>query len=116
MRYFDDFISEFGFLTKDFGFELISYSEEPRAFNNFEALLQRNDLHIRITRDRGQVFIELSIDNSHWHYKDVILNEMGILWNRHPLSESELWEGYAMDIQAKELRQYIEGIENYLRD
>jgi len=115
MNYFDEFLNEFGFLTEEMGFELKSYSEEPQAFNNFGALLQRSDLLIRITRDRGQVFIEFSIDNSHWHHKDMILNEMGIPWNRHPLSDSELWEGYAMDIQAKELQQHIQDIENYLQ-
>jgi len=116
MRYFDDFINQFGFLREDLGFELISYGEKPQAFNNFGALLQKDDFHIQITRDRGQVFVEFSIDNSHWHNKDVILNELGILWNRHPTSASGLWKGYAMNIQATELQKYIQDIENYLRD
>jgi len=100
----------FGFLTEQRGFELLKYTEEPRAFDNFVAQLARpGATALRIVRDRGQVFIDISSDSRSWQSMDRLLLQLGFAWDRYP-TEGELWRGYEIANQASDLQANLDDL------
>ena len=99
----------FGYLVDEFGFSLVSFSDEPRAFDNFVGTYRRGDLAVQITRDRSQVFVSFSVDESHWQDKERILTRAGIKQERFS-TVNGLWKGYEITNQAQDLREHLETI------
>jgi hypothetical protein len=104
----------FEYLADKFGFSLVSFSDEPRAFDNFVAIYERDDLALRITRDRSQMFISLALADSDWQDKEEILEQVGIEKTRFP-TVNGLWAGYEIVNQAHDLEEHLETIVQFLR-
>lgn len=96
----------FGFLEAQHGFQLLQYSEEPRAFDNFAATFARGDTAIQITRDRSQVFVALRSGAGAWSSVPDLLEQLGVPRSRYP-TEDELWTGYDIANQSFDLRQHL---------
>ena len=62
----------FGYLVNDLGFKLVSHSYDSKAFGNFLVNYRRGDLHLRIIRDRSQIFIEFTLNGKDWMDKERI--------------------------------------------
>jgi len=84
----------FSYLSQDVGFTLLGYSDQPKAFDNFVAMYERDELKLRITRDRSQIFIAFSTDGKKWIDKEKILDIQGVSRDRFPTTDLGLWDGY----------------------
>jgi len=104
----------FGFLELA-GFVLRIEDFSPQHFGNFVATYASADLSIRLTRDRGQVFVDLSAGNESWQDKEVLLEKLAVPRTRHP-TVSGLWSGYEISIQALELQQYLPKLKEAVRE
>jgi len=108
----------FSYLEKEFGFSLLSFSDQPKAFDNFMATYSRAPIDIRIIRDRSQVFIEFRRDSGPWLQKDVLLEEIGVPRGRFPNYQvgdgDELWSGYDIKNQSADLRLYLGALIEHL--
>jgi len=97
----------FAYLEADFGFALTSFSDQPRVFDNFQAVYSRSTIDIRITRDRSQLFVELCYKNGKWHQKESLLRTLGIPMSRFPTRANGIWSGYDAENQSTDLKQYL---------
>jgi len=114
MNYQKELIDHFSYLTEDFAFVLVSFSDQPRAFDNFVAIYQRDELKLRMIRDRSQVFIAFSINGKNWLDKEKILEGQGITRDRFPTTDPGLWEGYDIKNQSADLREYLDLILSFI--
>ena len=113
MNYQKELIHHFSYLTEDFGFTLVSFTDQPRAFDNFVAIYHRDDLKLRMIRDRSQVFIAFSITGKDWLDKEKILESHGIARDRFPTTVG-LWEGYDIKNQSEDLREHLDLILSFI--
>jgi hypothetical protein len=101
----------FGYLETDFGFSLRSFTDEPRAFNNFYANYSRPPVEIRIMRDRGQVFVELKYGDGEWQHKEGLLADLGVPSSRFPTHKPDeyggFWTGYHIENQSTDLKEHL---------
>ncbi len=97
----------FGFLESEHGFALTDFIDTPAAFDNCVATYARAPFTLRLSRERGQVFVEMRHGTGPWHDKDALLARHGIHRTRHPLADDGAWTGYATATQAQDLRLYL---------
>ena len=57
-----------------------------------------------ITRERGQVFIELRHGNGPWHASEPLLARLGLSMQRHPTMDDGAWSGWGIAPQAQALQ------------
>lgn len=113
-NYQADLNQHFGFLEAEFGFSLVSFTDQPSAFDNFLAIYSRSHVDIQIIRDRSQIFIAFRESNGPWHEKERLLEKIGVRRSRFPNSKIgdsyELWSGYNIANQSNDLRKYLDTI------
>jgi hypothetical protein len=78
----------------------------PDVFGNFVALCSSPKARVRITNDRGQIFVDVASSSGPWIDKEAILESLGISRERHETAHG-LWSGYAPAVQRLELEQYL---------
>jgi hypothetical protein len=88
------------------GFTCVIQDYRPDVFGNFVAMCSSPELRIRITNDRGQIFIDLANSSGPWNDKEMILESLGIPRERHETING-LWSGYEPAVQASELERYL---------
>jgi hypothetical protein len=88
------------------GFTCVVQSHEPGAFGNFVVICSSAAGKVRVTSDRGQVFVDVSVDGESWQEKEMLLERLGLARDRYP-TEQGLWRGYAPEVQATELEQHL---------
>ena len=101
-----EFDRYFGFLRR-VGFDLESFNYEPEAFGNFVAVYRREDVALRVVRDRSEVFVDAAKAGSAWQDKETLLESSGIPRSRHEIVDG-LWAGYEIETQASDLRKNFE--------
>lgn len=113
-----DLNQHFGYLETEWGFSLESFTDQPRAFDNFLAVYSRSNVDIQIIRDRSQLFIAFRQDGGPWHEKDHLLEKLGVPRSRFPnyrIDDGyELWSGYDNGNQSNDLRTYLDLILQHL--
>lgn len=97
----------FGYLESEFGFRLTSFVDEPRVNHSFGATYASEVIEIQITRDRGQVFVELRHGAGPWYEMDPLLERLGVPYSRFSSYPSGLWHGYSIENQSTDLRQHL---------
>ncbi|MFO1419165.1 MAG: hypothetical protein U1E83_10910 [Methylotetracoccus sp.] len=117
----NDLNQHFGFLETDFGFSLASFTDEPAAFDDFVAVYSRDDIEIRVIRDRSQIFIAFRHEGGPWINKEPLLESLGVLPNHHPKrrerDHDELSSNYDIENQSNDLRKHFAIIlQNLLRE
>ena len=103
----------FDYLTTEYGFLVISKEFFPEIFGNFIIRLEKSNVRITISRDRGQVFIDFFSPQLGEKDKESILVEQGIHRGRFP-TKSGLWTGYEIDKQSIGLKQHLKLILEYI--
>ena len=88
------------------GFTCVVQDHRPDVFGNFVALCSSPKSRVRITNDRGQIFVDVATLSGPWSDKEKILESLGILRERHETING-LWSGYEPAVQALELEQYL---------
>lgn len=88
------------------GFTCVVQNHRPDVFGNFVVLCSSPRSRIRITNDRGQIFIDLAALSGPWIDKGTILESLGISRERHETTNG-LWSGYDLAVQASELAQFL---------
>jgi hypothetical protein len=53
-------VDGFGFLSEDFGLDLVTYEYNRRVPENFKMLFESRDIMLSLTLERGQLFIHIS--------------------------------------------------------
>lgn len=83
------------------GFELISWQADDDAFGDSSLVLEKENLRVRITRDRGQDFVEVASTNhsKEWFDLSLLLQAFG---SRE--SPAELTD---LDAQASRLKEAL---------
>jgi hypothetical protein len=115
MDYLDLIDRHFGYLVREFGFQITSHVYHPELFGNFAVTFQRKDLQVRLIRDRDQVFVDFSLDGKNWKDKEKILQELGVSMDRYEFGELGLWRGYEIENQGIDLRKHFDLIAEYLK-
>ena len=95
----------FSFL-EDAGFSLAVVTYSPESFGNFLVECQKPDAKFRVTKERGQIFIEVLTDNGRWLEKEKILGAAGIPMSRYETIDG-LWAGYEPANQELDLKQNL---------
>ena len=103
----------FDYLTTEYGFLVVSKEFFPEIFGNFIIRLEKGNVRITISRDRGQVFIDFFSPRLGEKDKESILVEQGIPRERFP-TKSELWTGYEIEKQSIDLKQHLKLILDYI--
>ena len=101
-----DLDTHFGFLARNNGFQRGEIRVEPRAFDNFIVCYTHDEITIRLTRDRSQVFIEFLDSVGQWRDKDILLEELGIDRTRYP-TVGGVWTGYDIENQGLDLATHL---------
>jgi hypothetical protein len=101
-----DYAALFAALEKT-GFACSVLRYEPEAVGNFVVVCSSTAGNVRVTNDRGQIFIDFGASSGAWVDKEVLLGRLGLLRDRHPTTEHGLWRGYEPGIQAAELEKYL---------
>ena len=99
-----DLRRHFGFVEADWGFALVEFTDQPQAFDNFVARYERAPFALCITRERGQVFIELRHGNGPWHASVPLLARLGLSMQRRPTMDDGAWSGWGIAPQAQALQ------------
>ena len=86
------------------GFALVEFTDQPQAFDNFVARYERAPFALCITRERGQVFIELRHGNGPWHASEPLLARLGLSMQRRPTLDDGAWSGWGIAPQAQALQ------------
>ena len=106
-----ELVHHFGYLKSEYRYKLIAFGDQPRAFDNFEAVYSKPPISLRITRDRSQVFVELRHGDSPWVCKDPLLERLGVPMSRFPTYNPEqyggLWSGYDIENQSADLKRHL---------
>jgi hypothetical protein len=113
-KYRSEFDYCFGYLQSEYGFKMNSYSEEPPAFDWFVAEFQREDIKLKVQRDRSQVFIDFALVGKPWQDKEDILESLGISRSRFATIDG-LWEGYKIENQSQDLKQHFNLLVNHIK-
>jgi hypothetical protein len=88
------------------GFTCVVQDYRPDVFGNFVALCSSPKSRVRITNDRGQIFIDVATSSGPWNDKENILESLGIPRARHQTING-LWSGYEPAAQVSELERYL---------
>ena len=97
----------FGFLESEHGFALTDFIDTPAAFDNCVATYARAPFALRMSRERGQVFVELRCGARQWHDKDPLLARLGVPMSRHAMADDGSWSGYHAAVQARDLQRHL---------
>ncbi len=85
------------------GFTLTVTRHSPESFGNFVVDCRGSAVDLKVTNDRGQIFIELKTGDDEWLDKEKILASAGLAMSRHKTIDG-LWTGYEPAIQASDLK------------
>jgi hypothetical protein len=88
------------------GFTCVVENYRPDVFGNVVALCSSPKSRVRITNDRGQIFIDVASLSGPWIDKEAILESSGISRERHETIHG-LWSGYDPAVQGPELERYL---------
>jgi|SRR5277367_6673512 len=88
------------------GFTCVVQDYRPDVFGNFVAMCSSPVLRVRITNDRGQIFVDVANLTGPWIDKEVILESLGIPRERHETING-LWSGYEPAVQTSDLERYL---------
>jgi hypothetical protein len=88
------------------GFTCVVQDYRPDVFGNFVALCSSPNSRVRITNDRGQIFVDVATLSGPCNNKEEILESIGIPRERHETLNG-LWSGYEPAVQASELERYL---------
>ena len=88
------------------GFTCLVQDFRPDVFGNFVALCSSPKSRVRVTNDRGQIFIDVATLSGPWNDKEQILESLGVPRERHETING-LWSGYEPAVQASELERYL---------
>jgi hypothetical protein len=88
------------------GFECIVDRYDPKVFGNFVVTCSSRDALLRVTNDRGQIFVAVAARSGPWRDKEEILEELRIPRSRHQ-TVAGLWAGYGPEVQADDLREFL---------
>jgi hypothetical protein len=88
------------------GFTCVVENYRPDVFGDFVALCSSPKSRVRITNDRGQIFIDVASLSGPWIDKEAILESSGISRERHETIHG-LWSGYDPSVQGPELERYL---------
>jgi hypothetical protein len=88
------------------GFTCQILDYRPDVFGNFVVLCSSPEVRVRITNDRGQIFVDVATLSGPWNDKEAILESLGIARDRHKTING-LWSGYEPAVQASELKLYL---------
>jgi hypothetical protein len=88
------------------GFTCVVQDYHPDVFGNFVALCSSPKSRVRITNDRGQIFLDVATLSGPWNDKEAILDSLGISRERHETMDG-LWSGYEPAVQASELERFL---------
>ena len=78
----------------------------PDVFGNFVVLCSTPTARIKVTNDRGQVFVAIAKASGPWTDKETMLENLGVPRARHETKEG-LWSGYDPAAQAAELELFL---------
>ena len=84
------------------GFTCAVEDYRPDVFGNFVVLCSASTSRVKVTNDRGQIFVDVSVNAGPWNDKETILESLGIPRARHETING-LWSGYDPAVQAAEL-------------
>jgi hypothetical protein len=85
------------------GFTLTVTRYSPESFGNFVVACRSSAVDLKVTNDRGQIFIDLKTGDDEWLDKEKILASAGIVMSRYKTIDG-LWTGYEPAIQASDLK------------
>jgi hypothetical protein len=88
------------------GFTCVVQEYRPDVFGNFVALCSSPEARVRITNDRGQIFVDIATLSGSWNDKEKLLESLGVLRERHETING-LWSGYKPSVQSSELERYL---------
>jgi hypothetical protein len=88
------------------GFACVVQNHRPDIFGNFVVMCSSPKARVRVTNDRGQIFIDVATLSGPWKDKETILESLGISRERHETING-LWSGYDPAVQASELARYL---------
>ena len=88
------------------GFSCVVEYYRPDAFGNFVVLCSAPMARVRVTNERGQIFVDIASGGGPWSDKEAILESMGIPRTRHE-TRNGLWSGYDPAVQALELERFL---------
>jgi hypothetical protein len=88
------------------GFACEVQNHRPDVFGNFVVMCSSPKARVRITNDRGQIFIDVAALSGPWSDKETILESLGISRERHETING-LWSGHNPAVQASELAQFL---------
>ena len=88
------------------GFTCVVEDYRPDAFGGFVVLCSAPTSQVKVTNDRGQIFVDVSVNAGPWNDKEAILESLGIPRARHE-TRSGLWSGYDPAVQTAELESYL---------
>ncbi len=93
-------------VLQDAGFTTSVELYSPESFGNFVVRCKSPLAELRVTNDRGQIFIDVKTDKGQWLGKERILESSGIAMSRYKTING-LWQGYEPDIQASDLKDNL---------
>jgi hypothetical protein len=88
------------------GFTCVVDNYRPDVFGNFVVLCSAPSSRVKITNDRGQIFVEVAAPAGPWNDKESILESIGIPRARHETRDG-LWSGYEPATQVAELERLL---------
>ncbi|HEU4420203.1 MAG TPA: hypothetical protein VFT55_14805 [Planctomycetota bacterium] len=88
------------------GFKLSVDDYSPASFGDFVVTCSSPKARLRVTSDRGQVFVDVASPSGGWRDKEAVLEAAGIPRTRHPTVRG-LWTGYEPQVQSVDLRQHL---------
>lgn len=97
-------------LLENSGFVCSVRRHEPGASGNFVAECSATAGNVRVTKDRGQVFVDFAVASGAWVDKEALMSRLGLSRDRHPTTEHGLWCGYEPGVQAAEMEMYLSAL------
>lgn len=76
--FIEEHFSEFAKFIRNHNFKIKAKLYSPEVFGSAYAELLSDNLKIKITQDRGDIFVELkSVDDTNWHSLEYVLDYVG---------------------------------------
>jgi hypothetical protein len=104
----------FSYLIAEYSFAVTAKEDFSYHNGGFMIRLEKGDIQITITRERGQIFIDFFTPKMGKIDKESILAKNGISRDRYP-TKDYLWTGYEIKNQSIDLKKHIELILTYIR-
>ena len=88
------------------GFSCFLEYYAPEGMGGFIVECRSSRGNIRVSNDKGQIFVEFETPAGEWREMEELLKEKGLQFSRYP-SVCGIWTGYELQNRVLDLRQYL---------